>query len=328
LAVLHRGKLIYEQYFGAGSPQATPNLASVGKAFTSIAVGILMGERPELFPEGLDQKVYTPRYLPEEAFPLKDPRKAQIRLGHLLAMTSGLRGNTPGYVKGKAVGVEPPGPDGWPAMVDRAAFDVGMWRLPGEGYSYATAGVHVLSAMVRHVARTELEVYLEDRLAKPLGFKRWGFGYLRPEIRHTPGGGGVAIRARDMLKFGQMLSQGGRWGDRQIVPRDYVRQCGRATRFNVHYPYSFQFTVNTDGHVRGAPRDAFWKTGSGGHCLYVAPSLDLVAWKLEGRDEQYREMAWEGLRYDGSREGWKPAVKVEGSEERVLELLVEAVKVE
>jgi hypothetical protein len=31
----------------------------------------------------------------------------------------------------------------------------------------------------------------------------------------------------------------------------------------------------------GAARDCFWKAGSGGHALYVVPSLDLVVWNLE-----------------------------------------------
>lgn len=324
--MLHRGRLVYERYFGKGSREAAPNTASCGKAFTSIAVGILLGEQPELFPQGLDQQVWNPRYLPSAAFPLPDPRQAQVRLGHLLSMTSGLRGNSPGYVRGKPVAIHPPGPDGWQAMVDERAFRVGMWCGPGEGYSYATAGVHLLSAMVRHLAGTELELYLEARLAQPLGFEKWGYGYLRPEIRHTPGGGGVAVRATDMVKFGRLLLQQGRWGERQIVPAWYVQQCGRPSRYNPHFPYSLQFTINAGGHAPGAPRDAFWKSGSGGHCLYIVPSLDLMVWKLGGRDEQYDEMAWEPLRYDGSREGWKPSVPVAGSEERVLEMVVEALR--
>lgn len=327
LLVVHRGRLVYERYFGKGSREATPNTASCGKAFTSIAVGILMRERPGLFPEGLDQRVWAPRYLPAAAFPVEDPRKTQIRLGQLLAMTSGLRGNSPGYVRGKPVVIHPPGPDGWQAMVDEWVFRVGMWCGPGEGYSYATAGVHLLSAMVRHLTGMEMEMYLDERLAKPLGFGRWGFGYrTRTEIHHTPGGGGVAVRARDMARLGELLLREGRWGGRQIVPADYVRQCGRPTRYNPHNPYSLQFTVNGDGHVKGAPRDAFWKAGSGGHCLYMVPSLDLVVWKLGGRDEQYDEMPGEGIRYDGSREGWKPSVTLQGSEERVLEMVVEAVR--
>ncbi|MGH7957902.1 MAG: hypothetical protein ACREH8_12975 [Opitutaceae bacterium] len=84
LIVLRKGWLVYENYFGLGHREATPNLASCGKSFTSIAVGILMSERPELFPDVLDQKVFTPRYFPAEAFPLADPRKADISAPELL----------------------------------------------------------------------------------------------------------------------------------------------------------------------------------------------------------------------------------------------------
>jgi CubicO group peptidase (beta-lactamase class C family) len=52
------------------------------------------------------------------------------------------------------------------------------------------------------------------------------------------------------------------------------------------FAYSLQFNVNTGGGIPELPRDAFWKLGSGGHALYVVPSLDLVVWKLGGRDDQ------------------------------------------
>ncbi|HXH48443.1 MAG TPA: serine hydrolase domain-containing protein, partial [Terriglobia bacterium] len=94
LLVVRHGWLVYERYFGRGSREATPNTGSCGKSFTSIAMGILMHERPGLFLDGLDQKVYTPRYLPAEAFPVNDPRKREIKLGQLLAMTAGLAGNS------------------------------------------------------------------------------------------------------------------------------------------------------------------------------------------------------------------------------------------
>src|SRR5687767_5345259 len=60
LLVVRHGYLVYENYFGKGQRDATPNLGSCGKSFTSIAVGILMEERADLFPEGLDQKIFTP----------------------------------------------------------------------------------------------------------------------------------------------------------------------------------------------------------------------------------------------------------------------------
>jgi hypothetical protein len=73
--------------------------------------------------------------------------------------------------------------------------------------------------------------------------------------------------------------------------------------------FSLQFEVNADGHVAGAPKDAYWKSGAGGFCLYVVPSLDLAIYKMGGSDGQYKEELTripQTLKYDGSRDGWKP----------------------
>ncbi len=287
LIIQHKGKVLYQRYFGLGHREATPNTASCGKMFTSVAMGILMEERRDLFPEGLDQKIYTPRYLPAEAFPVNDPAKSEIRLGQLLAMSAGIRGNNPCYVHGRQVTIDPTGPDGAPAMRDSTAFGVSLWCRPGEGYSYATSSIHLVSVIVRHVTGMELEEYVREKLANPLNWGPWSFAYKNANLGHTPGGGGIALRARDMLRFGTLLLDKGEWGGKQIIPRGYVGHCAKASPYNPHYPYSLQFEVNSDGHLSGVPRDAFWKSGSGGHALYVVPSMDLVIWKLGGRDEQY-----------------------------------------
>lgn len=346
LLVARHGWLVYEEYFGQGHRDATPNLASCGKSFTSIAVGMLMSERPELFPDGLDQKVFTPAYFPPEAFPLSDPRKKEIKLGQLLAFTAGIRGNNPSYVRGRPVTIDPVGPDGWQSMV--AAFALGkkdgitgktpfsaakLWCDPGEGYSYASSSIHLASIMLRHVTGTELQAYLDQHLATPLGFGPWGFGYKNQrELAHTPGGGGIALRATDMLRFGYLLLQEGRWNGEQLVPAQYVRLCSRASPYNPHFPYSLQFNVNTGGEIPELPRDAFWKSGSGGHALYVVPSLDLVVWKLGGRDEQYAPQNT-GLPRSkapseqiAARREWKETVEQETARRKTLELVIRATR--
>lgn len=122
LLVVRNGWLVYERYFGLGHREAAPNLASCGKSVTSIAIGILLDKRPDLFPDGLEQRVFTPRYLPADGFPLTDPRKAEVKLGHLLAMTACVRGTNPVYVRGKASTIDPAGPDGWQAGLDAVAL--------------------------------------------------------------------------------------------------------------------------------------------------------------------------------------------------------------
>jgi len=343
LLVVRHGWLAYEKYFGHGSREATPNLASCGKAFTSIAVGILMAEHPELFPQGLDQKIFTPRYFPAEVFPLSDPAKADIKLGQLLAFTAGIRGNNPGIISGRHVTLDPPGPDGWQAMVDavavgkqdivvegRSTSTATLWCRPGEGYSYATASAHLASMIVRHVSGMELEQFVRTRLAEPLGWGPFTYAYKHArEVTHTPGGGGVAVRATDVLRFCFLLLHEGRWRDRQLVPADYVRHCSRQSPYNPHTPYSLQFDVNSDGHLANVPLDAFWKTGSGGHAFFVIPSLDLVIWKLGGRDSQYQQnntgvpMPAASVQAGKERANWTPTGQLDLI--RLLRKVLEAV---
>lgn len=345
LLVVRRGWLVYERYFGKGHQEATCNLASCGKSVTSVAVGILLSERADLFPEGLEQRVFTPKLMPPEAFPLSDPRKAEIKLGQMLAMTAGIRGNNPVWVRGQSSTINPPGPDGSTAMRDaialgleeRASGDTTLttktlWCEPGEGYSYATSSIHLASIMLRRVTGQELETYVAEHLAKPLGWERWGFGYKTARLGHTPGGGGVVLRPSDMLRFGYLLLREGRWNEQQVVLADYVRHCARRSPYNPHFPYSLQFDVNSAGDYPELPKDAFWKSGSGGHAIYVVPSLDLVVWKLGGRDNQYSP-ADTGIpihpdaeKSAQARDDWKETVGADTALRKTLELVVAAAK--
>ena len=328
LLVVRHGWLVYERYFGRANRQATPNTMSCGKSFTSIAVGILMHERPDLFPDGLDQKVYTSRYLPSEAFPMKDPRKSEIKLGQLLAMSAGLAGNSPGFIEEKPVPITPEGLDGWRAMVEPLAFSERLWVDPGGGYSYATASAQILAAMVRHLTGMELQKYVEIHLAQPLGWGRWGYGFHdHPEITHTPGGGGICLRATDMLRFEYLMLHQGKWGSRQLVPAEYVRKATTPSPYDPHFPYSLDFELNSAGDAPAAPRDAYWKHGAGGFAICVVPSLDLIIWKMGGSDSQYdaKDTGLPELKPYGERANWKRTVDEDDSALRMLEMVVAAV---
>src|SRR2546428_759936 len=56
LLVVRHGWLVYERYWGRGNRLAIPTMASVGKAFTSITCGVMIDQKREQIPDGLDQK--------------------------------------------------------------------------------------------------------------------------------------------------------------------------------------------------------------------------------------------------------------------------------
>ncbi len=341
LLVVHRGYLCFERYFGRASRNANPDMASTGKAFTSIACGVMLEEFKDKIPEGLDTKVFTEKYLPE-AFPLNDARKADITLGQLLCMTGGYwgEGQSPtGYVMGKVQPLKPvPGQN--IRDLDQSSLQVPLWAAPGAGYSYSSPSPHIASIVLRHVTGMELQEYIQERFAKPQGWGAWGYCLHRGDyvMPHANGAGSTALHATDALRFGYCLLRDGKWGSQQIVPSDYIKKCQTQSPYNPHTPFSLQFEHNADGHIAGAPRDAFFKSGAGGFCLYVVPSLDLVIYKLGGKDNQY-DPALTGLPQpepNRERDNWTP-IPASGFHEgtlggqalwRVLEMVCAAVRVE
>jgi CubicO group peptidase (beta-lactamase class C family) len=308
--VVRHGYLAFERYWGRGHRNANPDMASTGKAFTSIACGIMLNEFKAKIPQGLDQEVFTEQYLPE-ALPLDDPRRAHITLGQLLCMTSGYHGEgtAPGIVKGVVVPLTPvPGQD--LKDLDGSSLRCPMWTDPGAGYSYSSPTPHIASMVLRRVTGMELKDYIDTRLAQPMGWGAWNFCLFRGAITlpHANGAGSTALHATDALRFGYLLLHQGNWNGKQLVPAEYIALCNQPSKFNPHSPYTLMFEHNSDGHVAGAPKDAYWKSGAGGFGLCVVPSLDLVIYKMGGNDGQYKAELT-GIpqpEYDGSRDNWKP----------------------
>ena len=340
LLVVRHGYLVFEKYFGRASRNANPDMASTGKAFTSIACGIMLSEFRAKIPDGLDTKVFTEKYLPE-AFPLDDPRKADITLGQLLCMTAGYNGEG-GAPTNVVRGVASPGkaaPGQNIKDLDMSSLRVPLWTEPGAGYSYSSPAPHIASLVLRHVTGMELQDYIGERLAKPMGWGAWGYCLHRGDflMPHANGAGSTALHATDALRFGYCLLHGGKWGGRQLVPADYIAKCNQPSPYNPHTPFSLQFEHNADGHVVGAPRDAFYKSGAGGFGIFIVPSLDVVIYKLGGNNGQY-DPALTGLPQpapDTSRDDWKPIPRTPFNEgslggddglRRVLELVSAAVR--
>jgi CubicO group peptidase (beta-lactamase class C family) len=340
LLVVRKGYLVYEKYFGRASRNCNPDMASTGKAFTSIACGVMLREFHDKIPDGLDTKVFTEKFLPQ-AFPLNDPRKADIKLGHLLCMSAGYwgEGQSPSAItNGKAQPLKAvPGQN--IRDLDRSSLDVPLWCGPGEGYSYSSPAPHIASLVLRNLTGMELQDYIRTRLGDPMGWESWDYCLHRGDflMPHANGAGSIAVHATDALRFGYCLAHGGSWAGKSLVPESYIKLCQSSLPYNTHTPFALQFENNADGHVLAAPKDAFFKSGAGGFGILIVPSQDLVIYKMGGKDGQY-DPALTGLPQpeftDHSRDSWQPLPKLPFNEgslggddglRRVLELVSLAV---
>ena len=101
----------------------------------------------------------------------------------------------------------------------------GLVERPGEAYSYNDYALALYyDSLTRGVFKEEGTALLKKYFAGPLGFEdACTFEAFGAEDRP----GRLAVSVRDFARFGLMYLRGGRWGERQIVRKELIRQAER-----------------------------------------------------------------------------------------------------
>ena len=236
------------------------------------------------------------------------PHWAGIQLGHLLTHTSGLPDWTSTY--SEACGDE--------AVLSKI-FSVEMKGAPGTRYEYSCLGYITLGKIVEKVAGEPLDAFTEREIYAPLNMDRTGYRRISTTRKASPddniaptkggdrdrgklygevhdgnasaldgvsGNAGLFGTASDLLRFGQMLLNGGELDGARILSPLTVRQM-----------LTNQVEKSIGGHTWGlfcAPNpmhpsgelmrdDSAGHTGFTGTSLLVNTGLDLVAVLLTNR---------------------------------------------
>jgi CubicO group peptidase (beta-lactamase class C family) len=286
IVVIRHGLLVREWYAIPGMPGTTYDLWSSTKSITGMAYGMLFEDsRLGRLPGGVQIDLESPAYdfIPD-GLPLSDPGKAEIRIKHLLTMTSGIPGEREGI---------------WSAAVENAGqeYEFALGRLPNKlgvsaarlvappekVWNYSDAAFAHLSLIFRNASGVELGDYFRSRVLQPLGIvnSHWdtsgGAGGIGP---HTNAHSGLHLSARDFARIGYLMLNDGAWRDDQIVPQAWVKLATCSSQ-DLNPSYGYTFWVNTDGRRwPSAPRDAFAFSGYGSTRCHVVPSLDLVVVRL------------------------------------------------
>jgi CubicO group peptidase (beta-lactamase class C family) len=276
--VAQDGKLVHEAYFDQGGAEALRNTRSVTKTVTAMLAGaaIARGKIP-----GVDTPVagYFHDY---EPFAAPDPRKERISVEDLMTMSSLLecddensfsRGNeermylVEDWVR-FALDLPIKGFAAWTVKPKDAPY--------GRAFSYCTAGATLLGATIARATGERLDAFAQTALFAPLGIDRAEWQYAPTGF--AQGGGGLALRSRDLLKLGQLLLDGGRYQGRQILPAAWVKAMmtphAHVDDERGDYGYFLWLPSYRSGD-RTVP--AAQMAGSGGNKVVVFPSLHLVA---------------------------------------------------
>ncbi|NBC19349.1 MAG: serine hydrolase [Bacteroidetes bacterium] len=256
LLIARHGDLVAEQYYRGMTAEQLVNIKSASKSILSALVGIALAEG-HLDTLGQSALSFFPEYVDADT----DPRKRAITLRHLLMMTAGLEttsfGNYGAWVT----------TDDW----TRAALDQPMVDLPGGRMIYSTGSSHLVSAILTRATGESTLAFARRTLFGPLGIDRvrWDRS---PEGVYF-GGNNMALRPRDLLRFGQAYLDGGRAQGEQVIPADWVQASTQPYVFRSFrgFKYGYFWWIHSFAGV-----ETVFAWGHGGQLLFVVPEYDLV----------------------------------------------------
>ena len=316
--VARHGRLVAERYFRGSAGRRPHNMKSASKSVLSALAGLAV----ESGALELDQPIAE--LLPEAA-DLDDPGKQKIAVRHLLTMTSGLESTSFGNY------------GSWVASRNwvRAALERPLQAEPGARFAYSTGGTHLLSAALATAAGRSTHDFARDHLFAPMGIRHSAWARDRQGI-HV-GGNNLSLLPRDMLKFGQLYLNRGRWAGEQLLPWQWVDESTRpasgAWAVERSEARSMTQAPGTDGMGRNAeparrsralagprgrgriyggygylwwlrgPRErgAYIASGYGGQYIYVSPAEDLVVVIIS--TEVSKGRGWRGELFGAIRDG-------------------------
>lgn len=278
LLIIKDDQLVVEAYFpGRNSSGKRINydrntlheLHSVTKSFNSSLIGIAM-DKTSVF--DVDTPVYE--LYPQYAELFNSPAKRQIRLRHMLSMTSGFSWDewTYPYTDSRNDHVKLSNS----SDPIRFLLSLPMGSVPGEQFLYNSGVSIALGGILPTVASKKADAYAEQFLFGPLGITNYDWYQYPSGAVQT--GGGLSLRPRDMAKFGYLFLSGGKWGDDQVVPESWVFESTNVQApdtFNP-YEYGYQWWVRKL-FINGKIESVVSADGRGGQFIFIVPSLDLVA---------------------------------------------------
>lgn len=277
IVVLHKGRVVYERYFGVLKPEGQHGAMSVTKSFIGTLAAILAAEGR------LDPSRKVAEYVPE----LKASAFGNATVRQLMDMTTGIRFSE-NYADPKAevwahaaAGSPLPKPKDYTGPRSYYEFlqTVRPEGLHGKAFGYRTANTDALGWVISRASGQSVAELLSQRIWSRLGAEQ--DAYMTVDSTGTPfAGGGLNTGLRDLARFGEMLRNRGFYNSQQIIPAEAVediRRGGDTAAFakagykllpGWSYRNMWWVTHNADG--------VFAARGVHGQVLYINPRAQMV----------------------------------------------------
>jgi CubicO group peptidase (beta-lactamase class C family) len=251
--ILHKGKIVVENYMNGHSATSTWYWASAGKTLTSTVSGIAQNDGI------IDINNKVSDYLGTGWTSAPVTKENLITCKNLLSMNSGLDDSL--------------GDDVSPANLQ---------YLADAGARWAYHNVYVkMQDVVAAASNQTWNTYFNSKLRDKIGMSgTW--------IQT----GGLSLywsNTRSMARFGLMISAKGKWENNQIVPESFLNEATNTSQ-NINQAYGYLWWLNGKSNynlpgtqiqfngelIPNAPADMYAALGKNDQKIYVVPSKKLV----------------------------------------------------
>ena len=275
--VMHRGKVVYERYAGALDKDTLHGAMSVTKSLTGLLAEILVAEGK------LKEDAIVGDLIPE----LRPSAFGDATVRQIMDMRTGLD-YSEDYADPKAevwayaaAGSALPKPEGYKGP--RGYFEyletVKKKGEHGAAFGYKTVNADALGWIVARTTGRSVADLLAERVWSRIGAEREAF-YTVDGLGTPFAGGGFNAVLRDMARLGQMMLDGGRVGDDQVVPAAAVARIwkgGDSALFAKAgydllkgWSYGGMWWVSNDDHGAYAARGVYGQT------IWIDPKAQMV----------------------------------------------------
>lgn len=281
LLIVRNDKILYEHYW-AGKDKKNGNysgiiphgidslheIQSVTKSIVSACIGIALQQGKI---KSIDQKVFD--FFPEYA--AQDTGlKSALTIRNLLTMTTGLSWNELDYNR-----VENSEHQMYIAT-DPVGYVLGLPMIyeAGKTFTYCGGAPQVLAAIIEKTTGKTIDSFAREFLFGPMGITNYEWSTTKDDNNQPDAAAGLYMRSRDLMSFGLLYLNKGRFNEKQIIPASWVKESITPqiiTHDSYNDQYGFLWWLWKDS-VLNKPISIAACMGNGGQCIFIDKENSLV----------------------------------------------------
>lgn len=285
LLVLKSGEVVAERYFNHLTPETPHIIFSVSKSVTGSLAGILVAQGK------LDPEAPVTRYIPEAA----GSAYGDASLRHVLDMTVSID-FTEDYLNKDGAFARYRDAMAWnPVRDPEHPGDLRNFLLSlpkaarphGESFYYVSPDSDFLGWVLERASGRPYAALLSELLWQQLGAEF--DAYVTVDRLGAPrSAGGICCSLRDLGRFGELMRRHGRFGQKQVIPADWVddiRTAGDRGAWQRGSMAKFlpQGKYRSKWYQTGNDSGAFFGIGIHGQWIYIDPPSEVVIAKMSAQ---------------------------------------------